>query len=185
LAGRKKKIPAGLAKRAKQIQVLLMDVDGTLSRGVWLLSQADGTAVELKAFDPHDGQGLMLARAAGIRTGFITGRESAALLRRAREMEMEFIYQKQPKKTTAYEEVLKKAGVAESAVAYIGDDFPDIPVMRRVGLAAAVADAVPEVKQVAHFITKSPGGEGAVREVIELILKSKGVWEDLIEKALA
>src|SRR5713101_2112445 len=110
-----------------------MDVDGTLSRGVWLLSQADGTAVELKAFDPHDGQGLMLARAAGIRTGLITGRESAALLRRAREMDMEFIYQKQPKKTAAYEEVLKKAGVAESAVAYIGDDFPDVPVMRRVG----------------------------------------------------
>src|SRR5713101_7254111 len=147
-----------------------MDVDGTLSSGVWLLSQADGSSIELKVFDPHDGQGLMLARAAGIRTGFITGRESAALLRRASEMEMEFIYQKQPKKLPAYENILKKVGVAESAVAYIGDDLPDIPVMRRVGLAAAVADAAPEVKRAAHFVTKSRGGEGAVREVVELIL---------------
>jgi 3-deoxy-D-manno-octulosonate 8-phosphate phosphatase (KDO 8-P phosphatase) len=162
-----------------------MDVDGTLSRGVWLLSQPDGTAVELKAFDPHDGQGLMLARAAGIRTGFITGRESAALLRRAREMDMEFIYQKQPRKLPAYEEILKKAGVPESAVAYIGDDLPDIPVMRRVGLAAAVADAAPEVKRAAHFVTKSRGGEGAVREVVELILKAKGLWRKLIEEARA
>lgn len=185
MAQRKQKIAAGLTRRAKQIQVLLMDVDGTLSRGVWLLSQPDGSAVELKAFDPHDGQGLMLARAAGIRTGFITGRESAALLRRAREMEMEFIYQKQPKKLPAYEDILKKAGVAESAVAYIGDDLPDIPVMRRVGLAAAVADAVPEVKRAAHFVTKSRGGEGAVREVVELILKAKGLWRKLVEEARA
>jgi 3-deoxy-D-manno-octulosonate 8-phosphate phosphatase (KDO 8-P phosphatase) len=185
LAQRKQKIAAGLTRRAKQIQVLLMDVDGTLSRGVWLLSQPDGSAVELKAFDPHDGQGLMLARAAGIRTGFITGRESAALLRRAREMEMEFIYQKQPKKLPAYEEILKKAGVAESAVAYIGDDLPDIPVMRRVGLAAAVTDAATEVKRAAHFVTKSRGGEGAVREVVELILKAKGLWRKLVEEARA
>jgi 3-deoxy-D-manno-octulosonate 8-phosphate phosphatase (KDO 8-P phosphatase) len=185
LAQRKQKIAAGLTRRAKQIQVLLMDVDGTLSRGVWLLSQPDGTAVELKVFDPHDGQGLMLLRAAGVRTGFITGRESAALLRRAREMEMEFLYQKQPKKLPAYEDILKKAGVAESAVAYIGDDLPDIPVMRRVGLAAAVADAALEVKRAAHFVTKSRGGEGAVREVVELILKAKGLWRKLVEEARA
>jgi 3-deoxy-D-manno-octulosonate 8-phosphate phosphatase (KDO 8-P phosphatase) len=185
LAGRKRKIAAGSTKRAKQIQVLLMDVDGTLARGVWLQSQADGTAVELKAFDPHDGLGLVLARMAGIRTGFITGRESAALLQRAQEMQMEFIYQKQSKKLPAYEEILKKAGVAESAVAYIGDDLPDIPVMRRVGFAAAVADAAPEVKRAAHFVTKSRGGEGAVREVVEVILKAKGMWEKLIDEARA
>jgi 3-deoxy-D-manno-octulosonate 8-phosphate phosphatase (KDO 8-P phosphatase) len=185
LAQRKHKIAARLVRRAKQVQVLLMDVDGTLARGVWLLSQADGSAVELKGFDPHDGQGLLLARAAGIRTGFITGRESPALLRRAREMQMEFIYQKQSKKLPAYEDILKKAGVAECAMAYIGDDLPDIPVMRRVGLAAAVADAAPEVKRAAHFVTKSRGGEGAVREVVELILKSKDLWERLIEEAHA
>ena len=180
-----KKIPAKLAKRAKQIRVLLMDVDGTLARGVWLLSRPDGTAVELKGFDPHDGLGLTLARLAGIRTGLITGRESPALTRRAREMDMEFVYQKQAHKTAAYEETLLKAGVTEAAVAYVGDDLPDLPVLRRVGLAVAVADAAPEVKRVAHFVTKSRGGEGAVREAVELILKAQGKWNDVIDKAHA
>src|SRR4029077_9383514 len=105
------KIPASLAKRAKQIQVLLMDVDGTLTDGsVTLLSQPDGSALEIKTFDAHDGQGLTLARTAGLRTGVITGRESPALLRRAHEMKMEFIYQKQPTKIPAFEEILKTAG---------------------------------------------------------------------------
>src|SRR5277367_7027808 len=141
------KISASLAKRAKQIKVLLMDVDGTMTDGgVTLLSQPDGSALEIKTFDAHDGQGLTLAHTAGIRTGCITGRESAALLRRANEMKMEFIYMKQPLKMPAYEEILRKAGVSDSAVAYIGDDLPDIPLMRRVGLAVAVGDAVPEVK---------------------------------------
>ena len=185
MARRAEKNAPALAKRARQIQVLLMDVDGTLARGVSLLSQSDGTATELKIFDPHDGQGLMLARAAGIRTGFITGRESAALLRRARELDMEFIRQKQSTKLPAYEEILRAAGVPESAVAYVGDDLPDIPVMRRVGLAAAVGDAVPEVKRIAHFVTKTRGGEGAIREVVEVILKSKGLWEKLIGEARA
>ncbi len=185
LARSSKRLPARLARRAKQIEVLLMDVDGTLSRGVWLLSKSDGTAVELKGFDPHDGQGLMLARSAGIRTGFITGRGSPALLRRAREMDMEFLYEKQPQKIPAYEEILQKAGVAESHVAYVGDDLPDIPVMRRVGLAVAVADAAPEVRRIAHFVTKSRGGQRAIREVVELILKSKGIWEEMIDPAHA
>src|SRR5579859_2051735 len=127
------KIPAGLAKRAKQIQVLLMDVDGTLTDGsVTLLSQPDGTALEIKSFDAHDGQGLTLAHTAGLRTGVITGRESAALLRRANEMKMDFIYQKQPTKIPALEEILKTTGVPESAIAYVGDDLPDLPVMRRI-----------------------------------------------------
>ncbi len=180
-----KKIPAPLAQRARQIELLLMDVDGTLSRGVWLLSRPDGTAVELKQFDPHDGQGLTLARTAGIRTGVITGRESPALVRRAKEMDIEFVYQKQPHKTAAYEEILRKAGVPESAVAYVGDDLPDLPLLCRAGLAAAVSDAAPEVKRAAHFVTRSRGGEGAVREVVELILKSKGIWEKMIDSARA
>ena len=100
-----KKIPAKLAKRAKQIRVLLMDVDGTLARGVWLLSRPDGTAVELKGFDPHDGLGLTLARLAGIRTGLITGRESPAVTRRARELDLEFVYQKQAHKTSFRSEI--------------------------------------------------------------------------------
>lgn len=180
------KIPASLKKRAAKIQILLMDVDGTLTDGsVTFLSQPDGTALEIKSFDAHDGQGLTLAHTAGLRTGCITGRESAALVRRANEMHMEFIYQKQPTKIPALEEILKETGVPESAVAYVGDDLPDLPVMRRVGLAAAVGDAVPEVKSAAHFVATARAGRGAIREVIELILKSKGIWEEMIDKARA
>ena len=180
------KVSAGVRKRAAQIKVLLMDVDGTMTDGgVALLSQADGSALEIKTFDAHDGQGLTLAHTAGIRTGCITGRESPALLRRANEMKMEFVYMKQPAKVPAYEDILRRAGVPESAVAYVGDDLPDLPVMRRVGLAIAVGNAVPEVKKAAHFTTKAFAGRGAIREAIELIIKSKGIWEEMIDKARA
>ena len=180
------KISASLKKRAAQVKLLLMDVDGTMTDGsVTLLSQPDGSALEIKTFDAHDGQGLTLAQTAGLRTGCITGRESAALLRRAHEMKMEFIYMKQPLKMPAYEEILRKAGVSDSAVAYIGDDLPDIPLLRRAGLAVAVGDAVPEVKEAAHYATKAHAGHGAVREAVELILKSKGIWEAMIDKAQA
>ncbi len=181
-----KKIPPALAKRAKQIRVLLMDVDGTITRGdVTLLSQPDGTALEIKTFDAHDGQGLTLAHTAGLRTGVITGRESPAMLRRARELRIEFVYQNQPVKIPPYEEILKKAGVPESAVAFLGDDLPDLPVMRRVGLAVAVGNAAIEVKRAAHYVTKAHGGEGAARELVELILKAKGQWEGIIDRARA
>ena len=180
------KISPALKKRAAQISLILMDVDGTMTDGsVTLLSQNDGTALEIKTFDAHDGQGLTLAHTAGLRTGCITGRESSALLRRAHEMKMEFIYMKQPVKMPAYEEIIQKAGVSDSAVAFIGDDLPDIPLLRRVGLAVAVGDAVPEVKKVAHYTTKALAGHGAIREAIELILKSKGIWEAMIDKARA
>jgi 3-deoxy-D-manno-octulosonate 8-phosphate phosphatase (KDO 8-P phosphatase) len=180
------KIAPAVKKRAAQIKVLLMDVDGTMTDGgVSFLSQPDGTGLEIKTFDAHDGQGLTLAHTAGLRTGCITGRESAALLHRANEMKMEFIYMKQPTKIPAYEEVLRKAGVPDSAVAYVGDDLPDLPVMRRVGLAIAVGDAVPEVKKAAHFTTASVAGRGAIRDAVELILKSKGIWEEMIDKARA
>jgi len=183
---RSTKISARLKKRAAQIKILLMDVDGTMTDGgVLLLSQADGTALEIKKFDAHDGQGLTLAHTAGLRTGCITGRESPALLRRAQEMKMEFVYMKQPTKIPAYEEILSKAGVPDSAVAYVGDDLPDLTVMRRVGLAVAVGDAVPEVKKAAHYVTKSAAGHGAIRDAVELILKSKGIWEEMIDKARA
>jgi 3-deoxy-D-manno-octulosonate 8-phosphate phosphatase (KDO 8-P phosphatase) len=180
------KISPALNKRAAQIKIILMDVDGTMTDGgVTLLSQPDGSALEIKTFDAHDGQGLTLAHTAGLRTGCITGRESPALLRRAREMKMDFVYMKIALKMPAYEEILQKAGVPDSAVAFIGDDLPDIPLMRRVGLAVAVGDAVPEVKKVAHYTTKALAGRGAVREAIELILKSKGIFEELIDKARA
>jgi 3-deoxy-D-manno-octulosonate 8-phosphate phosphatase (KDO 8-P phosphatase) len=186
LLARNFKASAALRKRAAQIEVLLMDVDGTMTDGgVSLLSQTDEIALELKTFDAHDGQGLTLAHTAGLRTGCITGRQSSGLLRRAHEMNMEFIYMKQPLKLPAYEEILQKAGVSDSAVAYVGDDLPDLPVMRRAGLAVAVGNAVPEVKRVAHYTTKALAGHGAIRETVELILKSKGIWEDMVEKARA
>jgi 3-deoxy-D-manno-octulosonate 8-phosphate phosphatase (KDO 8-P phosphatase) len=179
-------ISPSVKKRAKQIKLLLMDVDGTMTDGsVTLVSQTDGTALEIKTFDAHDGQGLTLARTAGLRTGCITGRESAALQRRAQEMRMEFVYMKRAVKIPAYEEILERAGVSDSEVAYIGDDLPDIPLMRRVGLAVAVGDAVPEVKRAAHYTTKALAGHGAVREAVELVLKSKGVWNAMIDKARA
>ncbi len=180
------KISPALKKRAARIKLLLMDVDGTMTDGsVTLLSQTDGTALEIKTFDAHDGQGLTLAQAAGLRTGCITGRESAALLRRSQEMKMEFIYMKQPLKMPAYEDILRRAGVTDSAVAYIGDDLPDIPIMRRAGLAIAVGDAVPEVKEAAHYTTRALAGRGAVREAVEVVLKSKGIWEEMLDKARA
>jgi 3-deoxy-D-manno-octulosonate 8-phosphate phosphatase (KDO 8-P phosphatase) len=180
------KASVSLKKRAAAIKVLLMDVDGTMTAGgVTLLSQTEEIALEIKTFDAHDGQGLTLAHTAGLRTGCITGRQSSALLRRAREMNMEFIYMKQALKMPAYEEILKKTGVLDSAIAYVGDDLPDLPIMRRAGLAVAVGNAVPEVKGVAHYTTKALAGHGAIRETVELILRSKGIWEEMIDKARA
>ncbi|MGH9680348.1 MAG: KdsC family phosphatase [Candidatus Acidiferrales bacterium] len=180
------KIPAKLAGRAKQIRVLLMDVDGVLTDGhVWLLSRRDGTASELKGFSAYDGAGLKLARAAGLRTGLITGRESTAVSQRARECEIEFVYQKRATKIESYEEILRITGADEMEVAYVGDDLPDLPVMQRVGLAVGVANAAPEVKRAAHYVTARSGGDGAVREVIEIIVKSQGKWTEASRTAKA
>jgi 3-deoxy-D-manno-octulosonate 8-phosphate phosphatase (KDO 8-P phosphatase) len=183
---RSSKISPALKKRAAKIKVMLMDVDGTITDGsVTLLSQPDGSALEIKTFDAHDGQGLTLGRTAGLRMGVITGRESAALRRRMNELNVEFVYEKQAQKIPAYEEILKKAGVQEEEVAYLGDDLPDLTVMRRVGLAVAVGNAAPEVKHAAHYTTLRNGGKGAARELVELILKSKGLWDQMIDKARA
>jgi 3-deoxy-D-manno-octulosonate 8-phosphate phosphatase (KDO 8-P phosphatase) len=172
--------------RARKVRVLLMDVDGVLTDGrVYLQSFPGDIALELKAFHSHDGAGLKLARIAGIRTGVITGRESAAMTRRAQENGMEFVYQGREEKAAPYEEILRLAQVSDSEVAFIGDDLPDLPVMRRAGFAVAVANAVPEVKNVAHLVAKRHGGEGAVREVIEFILKAQGQWLSAVPKARA
>jgi 3-deoxy-D-manno-octulosonate 8-phosphate phosphatase (KDO 8-P phosphatase) len=175
-----------LNSRAKKIRVLVMDVDGVLTDGrIWLLSRRDGTASEIKGFSAYDGAGLKLARAAGLRTGLITGRESTAVAQRARECEIEFVYQHRATKTAALEEIMQLTGASESEVAYVGDDLPDLSILTRVGLAAAVANAVPEVKRAAHFVTKRSGGEGAVREVIELIVKAQGKWAEASRDAKA
>ncbi len=180
------KVAASVGARARKIRVLLMDVDGVLTDGhVWLLSHRDGTASELKGFSAYDGAGLKLARAAGLRTGLITGRESAAVAQRARECDIEFVFQGRATKLGAYEEILRETGASDCEVAYVGDDLPDIPVLQRVGLAVAVANAAPEVKRAAHYTTARSGGEGAVREVIELIVKAQGKWIEASRNAKA
>jgi len=177
------KVPSGVSARAKKIRVLLMDVDGVLTDGrIWLLSRRDGTASEIKGFSAYDGAGLKLARAAGLRTGLITGRESSAVSQRARECEIEFVYQGRATKLGSYEEILRATGATDQEIAYVGDDLPDLPLLQRAGLAVAVANAAPEVTRAAHFVTSRAGGEGAVREVIELIVKAQGKWAILAKR---
>ena len=136
------KFPAPAMKRAKKIRVLLMDVDGTMTPGVVCLqSFPDGSVAEMKVFNAHDGAGIKLASIMGIRTGLITGRDSTATARRAREASMEFVIQGQPKKLESYKAILVRAGVTDEEVAYVGDDLPDLPMLERVGLAVAVGDA--------------------------------------------
>src|SRR5579863_756659 len=183
---RELKFPAPAMRRARKIRVLLMDVDGTMTpRVVCLQSFPDGSVAEMKVFNAHDGAGIKLASIMGIRTGLISGRDSAATERRAREASMEFVFQGKPKKTESYEEILRQAGVKDGEVAYVGDDLPDLPILQRVGLAVAVGDAVAEVKRAAHYITTVDGGKGAIREVVELILKSQGKWKKAIPLAIA
>jgi 3-deoxy-D-manno-octulosonate 8-phosphate phosphatase (KDO 8-P phosphatase) len=183
---REVKFPAKVMRRAAKIRVLLMDVDGTMTpRFVCLQSFPDGSVAEMKMFNAHDGAGVKLAGLMGIRTGLITGRDSPATARRAREGNMEFIAQGQGKKLEAYKAIVVRAGVSDEEVAYVGDDLPDLPLLGRAGLAIAVADAVPEVQRAAHYVTTARGGEGAVREVVELILKSQGKWKKAIPLAIA
>ena len=180
------RMPRGVTARAKKIRVLLMDVDGVLTDGrIWLLSRRDGTASEIKGFSAYDGAGLKLARAAGLRTGLITGRESSAVAQRARECEIEFVYQGRATKLGSYEEILQATGASDREVAYVGDDLPDLPLLQRAGFAVAVANAVPEVKRAAHYVTSHSGGDGAVREVIELIVKAQGKWIEASQNAKA
>lgn len=186
MAIREIKFPAPVLRRAKPIRVLLMDVDGTMTPGyVCLQTFPDGSVAEMKMFHAHDGAGIKLAGIMGIRTGLITGRDSPATARRAREASMEFVIQGQPKKLESYKAVLTRAGVTDEEVAYVGDDLPDLPILQRVGLGVAVANAVLEVKRTAHYVTVAKGGEGAVREVVELILKAQGRWKKAIPQALA
>jgi 3-deoxy-D-manno-octulosonate 8-phosphate phosphatase (KDO 8-P phosphatase) len=184
--------PPDVLRRARKIKLFLMDVDGTLTDGgVCLISTiaAEGAGEpvvsEMKVFSAHDGQGLSLAHTMGIQTGFITGRSSPAVARRAEELKVTFVYLGQAKKTEAFEECMQKAGVTEEEVAYLGDDLPDIPLARRAGLGVCVADGAPELAAICHFTTRRSGGHGAAREVIELILKAQGRWEEAVPQALA
>jgi 3-deoxy-D-manno-octulosonate 8-phosphate phosphatase (KDO 8-P phosphatase) len=178
--------------RARKIKLFLMDVDGTITDGgVCLISTTGGpgagpaTVSEMKVFNAQDGQGLSLAHTMGIQTGFITGRHSPAVAKRAEELKVTFVYLGQARKTQAFEECMRKAGVTEDQVAYMGDDLPDIPLAQRAGLAISVADGAPELKAVCHYTTRRLAGHGTAREVVELILKAQGRWEEAVPLALA
>ena len=172
-----KTIPDEVLVRARRIKLLLMDCDGVLTDGrLWLTENHD----EQKSFHARDGLGLSLIHRAGLRTGIISGRKSAALERRAHDLKMAFVHQFANDKVKALDEIISEAEVSADECAFIGDDLVDIPPMRRVGLAIAVADAVAETKQAAHYVTSLKGGRGAVREVCELILKAQERWDDLL-----
>lgn len=186
MAGGKAQASAGIRRRAKKIRLLLMDVDGVLTDGhVCLQTFPDGHVGEMKVFHAHDGAGLKLASIVGLRTGVISGRNARAVDQRAKEAGIEYVYQGRAEKVGAYLDAMRRAEVRDEEVAYIGDDLPDLPLLYRAGLAIAVADAAPEVRQAAHYVTRARGGEGAAREVVELILKAQGKWHDAIPKAQA
>ncbi len=176
-----------LLERAKKIRLFLMDIDGTLTDGgVCLISLPNnGGIAEMKVFNSQDGLAIKLAHIMGIKTGFITGRKSPAVQQRADELSVAYVYLGQATKTAAFEECMQKAGVTAEEVAYLGDDLPDMPVSKLAGLAVAVANAAPELKAICHYVTRANGGEGSAREVVELILKAQGRWEEAIPKALA
>jgi 3-deoxy-D-manno-octulosonate 8-phosphate phosphatase (KDO 8-P phosphatase) len=166
-----------IERRARRIKLILMDCDGVMTDGrLWLTPEGN----EQKAFDAHDGQGISLCHRAGLRTGIISGRQSTAVARRAQELKMSYVRHYAKDKIKALDEILKEAELSEDECAYIGDDLGDVSVMQRVELAVAVADAVTETKQAAHYVTRLPGGRGAVREVCEIILKAQGRWEELM-----
>src|SRR5438067_10597187 len=193
-------------ERAKKIKVLVFDVDGLLTDGkIWLFpapagaelktqqqaqpkADAGGYAIvsermmESKGFHAHDGVGMSLARLGGLKLGVITKRISEAVALRARDLKLDHVYQGQNNKIEALQKIVAADRVKEENVAYVGDDIVDLTVMRRCGLAIAVANARAEVRQAAHYITEHRGGEGAAREAVEFILRAQGSWERVMRE---
>ena len=168
--------------RARKIKMLLLDVDGVMTDGGILL----GTdSIEIKKFHVHDGMGIALAKAAGLLIGILTGRESEAVRRRVKELEIDEIQQGTVDKEKGYERILKKYRLKDEEIAYVGDDLLDIPILRRAGLSICVANGVGEAKKVSHYVTKKKGGEGAVREAVEKILAGKGKKKEAILSLLS
>ena len=169
--------------RAARVRLLLMDVDGVLTGGlIYNVPGPDGRIVETKGFNSQDGISLQWLCGHGIQTGVISGRVSAATEERARQVGMTYIYQGHIEKIPVFEQIVAKSGLAPEHIAYMGDDLTDVPLMRRVGLALAPANARPEVKRAAHYVTTASGGAGAVREVAEILLEAHGRWADILKK---
>ena len=162
-----------------EIKMLITDVDGVLTDGTIIIS-ADGT--ESKKFNLLDGHGIKMWHRAGLATAFISGRDTPATSIRAEQLNINYVFQGCKKKLPAFEELLEKAGLSEDQVAYIGDDLMDLPLVKRAGLGVAVAGSASELKEVADYVTTAQGGSGAVREVIEYILKDTGKWQELMQR---
>ena len=175
--------------RARRIKVLIFDVDGVLTDGqLYFLPQSssDGKqyGLEFKGFTAHDGLGITIARLGGLRVGIITKRESATVAIRARDLKLEFVYQGQAYKMEAVKDIVRRAGITLDELAYVGDDVVDLPVMRACGFAVATANARPQAKAAAHYITPNAGGHGAGRDAIDFILAAQGKLESSIDAFL-
>jgi 3-deoxy-D-manno-octulosonate 8-phosphate phosphatase (KDO 8-P phosphatase) len=182
--------PLSVLDRARKIKIILFDVDGVLTDGsIWLIpvpvSSADGATtskmIEAKGYNAHDGTAISLARLGGLKCGIITKRISETVQMRARDLKLEFVYLGQAFKMKPVREIMEKEGVTLDEIAYVGDDVIDLPVMRKCGLAVAVADARERVKAEAHYITPNRGGHGAGRDAVEFILEAKGILDQCIE----
>jgi 3-deoxy-D-manno-octulosonate 8-phosphate phosphatase (KDO 8-P phosphatase) len=171
------------ATLAARIRLLALDVDGVLTDNGIFVGPVDGQPVELKRFDIQDGLGQVLMRTAGIPVVWVSGRHSEATTMRARELRVEEVLQVPgPEKLEALGALLARRGIAWEDAAFVGDDLADLQVLRRVGLPVAVANAVEEVRAVAKYVTRARGGDGAVREVVEVLLKARGQWAELLER---
>lgn len=163
----------------KQVRLVLLDVDGVLTAGEIIY---DDTGRQIKIFNVKDGIGIRLLKEAGIGVGIITGRTGQALRHRCENLGIDLIFDGVLRKDKALKKISASTGIDTAAMAFVGDDLPDLPIMKQVGLAVAVGDAHEIVRQQAHVVTQAPGGRGAVREISEVILKAQGKWDDLIAR---
>jgi 3-deoxy-D-manno-octulosonate 8-phosphate phosphatase (KDO 8-P phosphatase) len=166
-------------EKLKHIRLLLLDVDGVLTDGGIIYNEDGG---EIKIFNAKDGLGLRLAMTAGITVGIVTGRRSKALRHRCENLGIRYLFDGVGDKAKMLPEIVAQTGIGPEQAAFVGDDLPDLPLMKRVGLAIAVADANGIVRQRAAWTTKAPGGHGAVREVCEALLTAQGLWEEIIAR---
>lgn len=165
-----------LAARLARVKLLLCDVDGVLTDGTVLL----GDQKEFKVFSIQDGLGLVLLKQSGVRVGWVSNRPSQATQQRADELKIDFLFQAKGNKVEAVELILQESGASWEEVCYIGDDLVDLGAIKRAGVGVAVANAIPEVKASAHYVTKARGGHGAVREIVVMLLKAQRRWPGLI-----
>jgi 3-deoxy-D-manno-octulosonate 8-phosphate phosphatase (KDO 8-P phosphatase) len=165
--------------RLKQIKMVLLDVDGVLTSGDIIYGD---NGEQIKIFNVKDGVGIRLLKEAGLKIGIITGRKGQALHHRCTNLGIDLIFEGVRRKDEVLKTITSRTGIPKEAIAYVGDDLPDLPVMKRVGLSVAVADAHEILRQQAHMITRACGGKGAVREISEAILKAQGVWDGLINR---